>query len=109
MTELDAVRADASTPDEGVEVPLVTDDGETLFTVPPPGRWWEGAGEALRRGNFTEWARLALSDDDAELWAATRKRYDDIEAFFAAWEKASGENRGKSRPSPRSSRSTRKR
>jgi hypothetical protein len=106
---LQAVQADAQAGPEGVLVPLVTEDGTVELTVPPPGRWYEEANDALRVGDFRTWAEEVLSDADFETWCKTRKRNDDIAAFFTAWRELAGEDPKGSSRSQRSSRSTRKR
>lgn len=109
MGALEAVQAEAGSPPEGPAVPLVTDAGTVDITVPPPGRWKSRANSALRVGDFEEWAVLVLSDEDAAAWADADPTNDDVETFFKAWQELSGENRGKSRPSPRSSENTARR
>lgn len=110
MTEpLAAVQADAETGTEGAEVLLVTTEGEGTILIPPPGSWKARANRALATGDFFGWADLVLSDDDATLFSELDPTNDDVEAFFKAWQDASGESKGKSRRSTRSSGSTRKR
>lgn len=109
MGALEAVEAEAETPAEGPTVDLVTEAGTFPITIPPPGRWKSRANTALRVGDFDGWADLVLSEADAAAWADADPTNDDVEAFFKAWQDVSGENRGKSRPSQRSSRSTARR
>lgn len=104
-----ALKADASAEPEGVPVTLHTDDGDVTVTVPPVGRWYVEATEALEASKFNQWAELVLSDDDAEAWRSVRKRNDEVVQFFIDWGNASGEDAGKSPASTRSSRSTRRR
>jgi hypothetical protein len=106
---LAAVQADAEAPVDGVLVPLVTDAGEFEVTVPPVGKWRTAANKALREGDFDTWAQLVLSKADFKEWLAAESTTDDAAAFFEAWGDAVGENPGKSGPSQRSSRSTRRR
>lgn len=106
---LKAVKAEAAAPPEGVLVPLVTDDGEVEILVPPAGRWFEGAVEALMQNRFSAWAELALDGDNFAAWSATRKRYEQIDRFFGEWRARSGEDPKRSAPSSGSSRSTAKR
>jgi len=109
MSELDAVRADAAAPVEGVVVPLVTDDAKVEVTVPPPGRWKTRANRALREGDFDGWAELVLSPEDFDAWVDADPTNDDVEAFFTAWQEATGESRGKSSPSRNGSKGTARR
>jgi hypothetical protein len=109
VSALEAVQADASSPKDGVAVPLVTEAGEVSVTVPPPGRWRTKANRALKDGDFDLWAELVLSEDDFQAWLDAEPVNDDVETFFEAWGAATGENSGKSRPSGRSSRSTARR
>lgn len=108
---LKALEAEASAPDEGVLVPLVTDDGSVDILIPPASMWFEGAVEALTGGRVSEWVRLAV--EDPEMLAAwdslPRKRYRDLNDFLEKWAELSGENPGKSAASKPSSRSTRRR
>jgi hypothetical protein len=38
--------------------------------------------EALRAGQVSEWAKLALERDALDLWNSVRKRYRDLDAFI---------------------------
>lgn len=107
--ELEAVQADADASPDGVTVPLVTEAGEFPVTIPPPGRWKSRANTALRVGDFTTWAQLVLSEDDFESWSEGDPTNDEVEDFFRAWKKTSGEDPKGSGRSPRSSRSTARR
>lgn len=109
MSALEAVQAEAAAPTGGVSVPLVTDVGECMVIVPPPGKWRTTANRALREGDFDLWAELVLSEDDYRAWLDAEPVNDDVEKFFEAWGDASGENSGKSRPSQRSSKGTARR
>lgn len=110
MTEpLKALEADADTSPDGVSVTLATDDGDADLVVPRPGRWKTRANTALRVGDFDVWAELVLSKKDHAAWVELDPTNDDVEAFFKAWQDASGEDPKGSRPSRRSSRSTPKR
>ena len=108
---LKALEAEAAAPEEGVVVPLVTDDGEVDILVPPAAMWFEGAVDALTQGRVSDWLRLAV--DDPKMLAAwdslPRKRYRDLNAFLERWTELSGESPGKSPASRPSSRSTRRR
>jgi hypothetical protein len=105
---LKAVEAEAKAPEEGVRVPLVTDDGEVEIVVPPANMWFEGAVEALTAGRVSEWIRLAVEDPEtlADWDSLPRKRYRDLNAFLEEWTRLSGQNPGKSPVSAPSSRST---
>jgi len=109
MTELEAVQSDAQAPPDGVMVPLVTANADVSVLVPPPGRWRTRANRALRVGDFDEWAELVLSGQDYAAWVEADPTNDDVETFFRAWKDASGEDKGKSSASQRSSRSTARR
>jgi len=104
--ELEAVQGDAESSSDGVVVPLVTDNADVTVLVPPPGRWRTRANRALRAGDFDEWAEVVLSPQDYAAWVEADPTNDDVEAFFRAWQQGSGENKGKSSASRRSSRST---
>ena len=106
---LDRLEAEATAPDDGVLVPLVTDDGTVEILVPASTNWYEGALEAMTAGQWTRWAELALEGDALALWKATRKRYRDIDAFLVEWQRRAGQNVGESSASETSSRSTRRR
>jgi len=106
MTSLESVQADATAPPDGVVVPLVTDEAKVEVTVPPPGRWKTRANRALREGDFDAWAELVLSPDDYDAWVDADPTNDDVEAFFAAWQDATGESRGKSSRSRNGSKGT---
>lgn len=108
MEPLKAVEADAATTD-GATVTLTSEAGEFSVMVPPPGRWRTRANRALRQGDFDEWAELVLSAEDYASWVEADPTNDDVSRFFEAWGEATGENRGKSRRSTSSSRSTAKR
>lgn len=97
-----AVQADASTPETGVEVPLVTENGEITLTVPPVGRWRARAVRAMRQGDYVEWAEAVLSEDDAAAFKDADPFLDEIGEFFAEWQRRSGESRGKSSRSTKS-------
>jgi hypothetical protein len=100
---LRALKADADSTSAGVEVTLSTDDGDVTVTVPPVGRWYTEATEALEESKFNRWAELVLSDEDAEAWRSVRKRNDDVVAFFMSWQTAAGEAAGGSSASRGSS------
>src|SRR5579875_3145780 len=103
---LQAVKADAAAGTDGVLVKLTTDDGEGDILVPPSGRWKSRANSMLNNGQFHEWARTVLAETDFDTWSELDPTNDDVEAFFKAWQAATGESRPESRASKRSSRST---
>jgi hypothetical protein len=109
---LKAVEADAKADDEGVLVPLVTDDGSVDILVPPAHMWFEGAVDALVLGQVSKWVHLAVEDEKTlAAWDAAKKRYRDLSAFTDKWAELSGNDLGKSPSSTTSSqkRTTRKR
>jgi hypothetical protein len=108
VSALEAVQADATAPAEGVEVPLVTDEGEFTVTVPKPGKWKTRANTMLKDGDFDGWAKLVLSGADFDVWVEADPTNEDVEHFFEAWSKVSGEAPGESSRSSTSSRSTRR-
>lgn len=96
---LRAVEADAASTVEGVTVTLHTEDGDVDILVPPAGRWFTEANEALQVARYDRWAQVVLAPADLEKWKSVRRRNDDMTAFFKDWETAAGESRGKSRRS----------
>jgi hypothetical protein len=99
---LDVLQAEAKgrrLEDGSTIVPLITDGGSHEITVPPPSLWYEGAVEALRDGQVSAWAKLALERDSLDLWNSLRKRYRDLDAFIGAWTRATGEDPGESQGS----------
>jgi hypothetical protein len=96
---LKAVEAEAAVPAEGVQVPLVTDEGSVDILVPRPAEWFEGALEALTAGRIPDWADLALDEDAKAIWSARKKRYKHINAFIGEMWKRLGEDPGKSEAS----------
>lgn len=109
MTPLEAVQSDAESLLEGVTIALVTDRGEHEIIVPLVGRWRTRAISLLRQGDSDGWAEVVLSEDDLATWLGADPTVENVEAFFLAWEKASGENRGKLPRSPGGSKATRRR
>jgi hypothetical protein len=108
VSALEAVQADAVAPAEGAVVPLVTDEGEFAVTVPKPGKWKTRANTMLKDGDFDGWAELVLDRGDFETWTEADPTNEDVEHFFEAWSKVTGEDAGKSPRSGPSSRSTRR-
>jgi hypothetical protein len=108
---LKAVEADAKADDEGVVVPLVTDDGSVDILVP---RRTCGSRARWRRwseGRSAKWVHLAVEDEKTlAAWDAAKKRYRDLSAFTDKWAELSGRT-WENRPAPRlpRRRSTRKR
>lgn len=77
--------------------------------VPPVKQWRASALHALREGDFETWAKITLEDDDWDAWQAVDPTMEDIEKFFASVNPGLGTDRGNSRASRRSSKTTRKR
>lgn len=97
---LEAVKAEALAvrhEDGSTTVPLITDGGTVDITIPPPTMWFEGAVEALTRGQISAWVKLAVDDPEAIVaWDSLRKRYRDLDGFLERWSKATGESPGES-------------
>lgn len=99
MADIAALQADAETaPSANVAVDL---DGTALHVL-PMRKWRSSAVRALRSGDFDLWAEKCLADGGWTLWQAIDPTMEDVEAFFAAWSKATGQSVGNSSASPRS-------
>jgi hypothetical protein len=119
-TALEDAQAEADT-DRADYVVLPLRD--VTVRVLPERDWPSSAVQDLNGGDFHSWAEKCLADDteyddddqliagsdDGQLWLDTDPTLGEVEDFFEAWEKATGQNRGKSRPAARSSRRTRRR
>lgn len=82
--------------------------GRTIY-VPPVKKWRASALHALREGDFENWAKITLDDDDWDIWHDVDPTVEDIEVFFKSINSGLGTNPGNSRAQRRSSRPTRKR
>lgn len=110
---LQAIRAEAEAPDDGITVALETDDGEVEFFIERPPRWHLGAVEAINAmpPRYNEWAELALDEENHAKWVSVQRstRYGALGPFFTELWARVGEDPKPSGPSKGSSRSTRKR
>jgi len=77
--------------DGSVVVRLVTEFGEADITVPPQAKWRSSARHALfTNGDDLGWARSVLSETDMKAWLDLDPTQDEMEAFFRAWGRATG-------------------
>lgn len=102
--------SEPSAPEREVTGELVQGElaGEPIY-VPPVKKWRASALHALREGDFENWAKITLDDDDWDLWQKTDPTVEDIEAFFKSINTGLGTNPGNSRAQRRSSKPTRRR
>lgn len=112
QTDAERLRAEAQAeqdwPDGTVGVMLYTDRGEELIHVPPQNTWRSTATAALfSRNDSLTWAVVTLSFEEASAWERLDPTGDDVQKFFAAWGRITGQSLGESRASRRSSKSTR--
>ena len=70
-----------------VAVPLV---GKTVRVL-PVRKWRASATRALREGVFDVWAEKSLVKGDYAVWQSVDPDMDEVEAFFDAWNEASGQ------------------
>jgi hypothetical protein len=63
----------------------------------------------LREGDFDGWAQTVLLEGDWISWQKADPTNDDVEAFFKAWQHATGETVGKSSKSLNGSPATQRR
>lgn len=82
--------------------------GQTIY-VPPVKQWRSSALHQLREGDFDEWAKATLADDDWEIWEDVDPTMQEIEDFFSSVNTGLGADRGNSRASRRSRKNTRTR
>lgn len=82
--------------------------GRTIY-VPPVKKWRASALHHLREGDFENWAKITLADDDWDIWTEVDPTIDEIESFFVSVNSGLGTSPGNSRASRRSSRNTRRR
>jgi hypothetical protein len=101
---LEAIEGEVLDGDGSVEVKL---RNETVRVL-PLFEWRTSATRAMREGDFDSWAEKCLVDGDYEVWTDVDPKIREVEEFFEAWQEATGQDRGKSRASRRSSKSTRK-
>jgi len=83
-------------------------DGNTIL-VPPLSQWKSSAMRALNNGDFETWAERTLDDEGWEVWQDVDPSVDQIDEFFGSFSDQLGVDRGNSRGSRRSSRTTRRR
>lgn len=83
--------------------------GSVEVRVKHQNQWKSRGLSALQRGDFETWAETCLEDGDYELWQDADPTLAEVNAFFDAMGKATGQDVGKSPRSGRSSKSTRKR
>lgn len=103
LSPVDAAQAEADAPDGAVEVLL---DGIPVRLL-PSGQWRSSALRALNEGNFDVWAEKVLADDESrKTWLDIDPTMDQVERFLENWRAATGQDRGESRASRRSSTST---
>lgn len=102
--------AEPSAPEREVTGELVQGElaGKTIY-VPPVKKWRASALHALREGDFENWAKITLDDDDWDIWQEVDPTVEDIETFFKSINSGLGTNPGNSRAQRRSSKPTRKR
>jgi hypothetical protein len=105
LDALEALEGEVLDPDGSVEVPL----GDEKVRVKPLNEWRSSATRALREGDFDTWAEKCLAGDDYETWSDLDPTLAEVEDFFTAWGKLSGQDSGKSRASRRSSNGTARR
>jgi len=99
-----------SAPEREVTGELVQGElaGRTIY-VPPVKKWRASALHALREGDFENWAKITLDDDDWTIWQEVDPTVEDIEVFFKSINTGLGTNPGNSRAQRRSSKPTRRR
>ena len=78
---------------------IVGKSGEAEITVPPMLDWEDGAAQAMANAAFSEWARLALSDEDYASWVSVRPTYRTIASLISDWEESTGEDAGETQAS----------
>lgn len=83
-------------------------DGHTIM-VPPLVAWKSSAMKALNNGDFETWAERTLDDEGWEVWTEVDPSVEQIDEFFGSFQDQIGVDRGNSRSSRRSSRTTRRR
>ena len=79
--------------------------GGRVVWIPHPTDWPSAANAAASRADFDAWAAEVLNEDDYRAWQAANLRNYQINAVFEKVNRRAGVTPGKSRPSPRSSRS----
>lgn len=99
-----------SAPEREVTGELVQGElaGRTIY-VPPVKKWRASALHSLREGDFENWAKISLEDDDWAIWTEVDPTFEEIDDFFATINSGIGTSPGNSRASRRSSRNTRRR
>lgn len=73
--------------------------GKAEITIPAILDWEDGALQAMGASAFSDWARLALSDEDYASWVSVRPTYRTITQLISDWEESTGEEAGESQAS----------
>lgn len=76
-------------------------DWEGVAVKVLPSMKWKASGvRALREGDIDMWAEKCLAPESYKLWQQVDPDLEQCEAFFEAWQDASGESRPESVTSP---------
>lgn len=73
--------------------------GSVEITIPAILDWEDGALQAMVASAFSDWARLALSDEDYASWVSVRPTYRTITQLISDWEESTGEDAGEAQAS----------
>jgi hypothetical protein len=74
-----------------IDVTLTSGDESAVIRMPPFKSWKSSARSALlSRGDDMSWAALTLSREDAETWIDMDPTKEQVDRFFADFEKAGG-------------------
>jgi hypothetical protein len=99
------VETETETDDGSVVVTLATDLGKADVTVPPLSAWRSMARNALfSRGDDLFWAQRTLTPEDAQAWMELDPTQAEVQDFFAAWGRVTGQMLGESAAANRASR-----
>jgi hypothetical protein len=89
---MEAVRTEAlADPNAATPVAL---EGKTVHVLPVK-KWKASAIRAMRQSDFDTWAEKCLAEGDYAVWQQVDPDVEQVEAFFLAWNKATGQDSGK--------------